>query len=54
MHTGFWWSDLREGHQLEEPGVVVRIILKWVFKECYREAWIGFMWLRIGTGGGPL
>jgi hypothetical protein len=32
VHTGFWWEDLREGVYLEDPGVDVRIILKWFFK----------------------
>jgi hypothetical protein len=28
MHTGFWWGNLREGYQLEGPGVNEKIILK--------------------------
>jgi len=31
-----------------------RILLKWIFKKCGGEAWIGLIWLRIGTGGGHL
>jgi hypothetical protein len=31
-----------------------RIILKWILNKCSRRVWTGFMWLRIGTGGGPL
>jgi len=30
------------------------IILKWVFKMWDGEAWIGLIWIRIGTGGGYL
>jgi hypothetical protein len=33
VHIGFWWGDLREGVHLEDPGIDVRIILKWIFKE---------------------
>ena len=33
---------------------VMRVILKWIFKKWDEEAWIGLIWLRIGTGGGHL
>jgi hypothetical protein len=49
-----WWGDLREGVYLEYLGVDGRIILSWIFKKWYREAWIGLIWLRIGTCGGCL
>jgi hypothetical protein len=39
-------------NHLENPSVNDRIILKWIFKKWNRETWAGFIWLRIGTGGG--
>jgi hypothetical protein len=54
VHTGFWWKDLREGDHLEDLDVDGRIILKWIFKKWDGRPWTGFIWLRIGTGGGLL
>jgi hypothetical protein len=34
VHTGFWWTDLREGDNLGDPGIDGRIILKWIFNKC--------------------
>jgi hypothetical protein len=43
VHAVFWWGDLREGDNLGDPGVNVRIILKWVFKK-----WDGDMdWIEL-------
>ena len=32
MNTVFWWGNLRERDQSEDPGVEGSIILKWLFK----------------------
>ena len=37
---------------LKDLGVDGRIIFKWMFKKWNGEAWTGFIWMRIGTGGG--
>ena len=50
---GFGGGDLRERGQLQDLGVDGRI-LKWMFEKRDGEAWIGFLWLRIGKGGARL
>jgi len=51
-NTGFCWGNLRERDHLEEPGIYGRIILRWVFRKWYGDAWMGFIWLSIGTVAG--
>jgi hypothetical protein len=43
-----------ETGQLGDPGVVGRIILRWIFRKRTVELWTGSSWLGIGTGGWAL
>jgi hypothetical protein len=51
---GFWWGNLRLRHHWGDPGIDVRVILGWIFRECDVGMWTGLGWLRIGTVGGHL
>ena len=33
VSTNFWWGNLREGDHLEDQGVEIRIMLKWILKQ---------------------
>jgi len=39
---------------LGDPSVDGKIILRWIFRKWDEVVWVGFIWLRIGTGGGHL
>jgi hypothetical protein len=43
-YTGFWWGNLRELDNLEDPRYI-----KMDLQEV--GTWTGSSWLRIGTGG---
>jgi hypothetical protein len=50
MYTTFVGKP--EGRSYSEDKFVDgRIILKWILGKYGWEVWIGFIWLRIGTGG---
>ena len=48
--TGFWWGNLREKENLEDPGVEFKMNLQ----EVGCVLCTGSSWFRIGTGGGRL
>jgi hypothetical protein len=48
MYTEFCWENLRGKHLLEDEVVGGCVVRKWLFKK-WDGAWIGFIWLRIGT-----
>jgi hypothetical protein len=44
------WGNLRERDHWRDPGIDGRIVLGWIFRKWDVGVWIGFGWLRIGTG----
>jgi len=48
---GFGGGKLKERDHLGDPGVDVRIILRWIFRKWDVGVWTGSSWLRIVTGG---
>jgi hypothetical protein len=51
VHTGFGLGNLSERDHLEDPSIDGRVILKLILKKEDVKAWIGLIWLGIGTGG---
>jgi hypothetical protein len=54
VYIRFWWRNLRERDHLEDHGIDGRIILRCIFRKWGGRAWIGLIWIRLGTGGGQL
>jgi hypothetical protein len=46
----FWLGSLNVRDHWEDIGVFVRIILKWLLGKFCGKVWIGFSWLKVGTG----
>jgi hypothetical protein len=51
VYTGFWWGNLRERQHLEDPRIIGRTILRWIFRKQDVGVLTGSIWLRIGTAG---
>jgi hypothetical protein len=39
MFTSFWWGNMRERHQLENPGVDGKVILRLTFRNVDVWTW---------------
>jgi len=40
-YTGFCWGNLRERDHLGDPGVVGRVILRWIYRKWNVGVWTG-------------
>jgi hypothetical protein len=54
MHTKFWSQNLKGRDHVEDLDVDGRIILQCILGTYDGKVWTGFIWLRVGTGGGLL
>jgi hypothetical protein len=50
----FLWESTKEREHLEDQGVGGKMGSEWVLGRLAWGKWIGFDWLRKGTGGGLL
>jgi hypothetical protein len=54
MYVGYLWENQKERDHWEDRDIGGWTILGWILEKQDEMAWIGFMWLRIGTIGGFL
>jgi hypothetical protein len=47
----FWWRNLRERDNWEDPGLDGMIIIRWMFRKWDVGVWTGLGWVRVETGG---
>jgi hypothetical protein len=52
--TKFWWESPKEIDHSEDRGVHRRMGSERILGRLAAGLWSGFVWLRIGTGGGLL
>jgi hypothetical protein len=52
--TSFRWESPKERDHLEDQGVGGKMGSEWILGKLAWGVWIGFNWLRTGTGGGLL
>jgi hypothetical protein len=52
--TRFWWESPKGRDHLEDQGVDGKMGSEWILGRLVWGMWIGFDWLRTGTGGGLL
>jgi hypothetical protein len=50
--TRFWWESPKERDHLEDQDVGGKMGSEWILGRLACGVWIGFDWLRTGTGGG--
>jgi len=44
LYTGIWWGTLMERAHLGDPGIDLRIILKWIFRKWNVGVWTASSW----------
>jgi hypothetical protein len=49
--TRFWWESPKKKDHSEDRGVDWKMESEFILQRLARGLWIGFDWLRIGTGG---
>jgi len=53
VRTEFWCGSVRERYHLEDPGLNVKVKLKWILRKlAERPSGLDLFWPRIGTISG--
>jgi hypothetical protein len=50
-YTRFWWESPKDRDHLEGQRVGGKMGSEWILGKLAWGVWIGFYWLRTGTGG---